>query len=70
VWLSNSPDAGLSRPKNFNGLLLCYSDGLPFYPWSVVSCVVFSAILFGGYYLVMKKSVSQGKVEYPTGVRL
>jgi hypothetical protein len=70
VWLSNSPDAGLSRPKNFNGLLLCYSDGLPFYPWSIVSCLVFSAILFGGYYFVMKKSVSSREVEYHTGVRL
>ena len=59
VWLSNSPDAGLARPKNLNGLLLCYSDGLPFYPWSLVSSLVFSAILFGSYYLLTKKSFSQ-----------
>ena len=56
VWLSNSPEAGLQRPKTFAGLLLCYNDGLPFYPWSVVSTLVFSAILFGGYYLFARDS--------------
>ncbi len=57
VWLSNSPDAGFSRPKTFNGLLMCYNDGLPFYPWSVAATLIFSAILFGSYYLVTKRSV-------------
>lgn len=57
VWLSSSPDAGLSRPKTFNGLLMCYNDGLPFYPWSVAATLIFSAILFGSYYLVTKNSV-------------
>ncbi|MEP7230268.1 MAG: DUF6580 family putative transport protein [Ginsengibacter sp.] len=56
VWLSNSPLAGLQRPKTFNGLLLCYSDGLPFYPWSVAATFVFSAILFGSYYLITNQS--------------
>jgi hypothetical protein len=60
VWSSSSPDAGLSRPKNFNGLLLCYNDGLPFYPWSVASCLIFSAILFGGYFLFMKAGSFKG----------
>jgi len=59
VWLSNSPDAGLSRPKNLNGLLLCFSDGLPFYPWSLVSCILFSAILFGSYHLFTKNIQSR-----------
>ncbi|MEP6582707.1 MAG: DUF6580 family putative transport protein [Ginsengibacter sp.] len=57
VWLSNSPLAGLSRPKTFNGLLLCLSDGLPFYPWSVAATFIFSAILFGSYYLLTKPSL-------------
>ncbi len=56
IWLSNSPDAGYNRPKTFNGLLMCFNDGLPFYPWSVVATLVFSAILFGGYYLFTKSS--------------
>lgn len=57
IWLSNSPLAGLGRPKTFNGLMLCFTDGLPFYPWSVAATFVFSAILFGSYYLIMKNSL-------------
>ncbi len=55
VWLSSSPDAGYQRPKTFNGLLMCYNDGLPFYPWSLASTFIFSAILFGAYYLLVRK---------------
>lgn len=54
IWLSQSPYAGLARPKTFNGLFLCLSDGLPFYPWSVVATVVFSALLFGSYFLITR----------------
>ena len=61
IWLSNSPDAGLQRPKTFNGLLMCYTDGLPFYPWSVIATVLFSALLFGGYYLMVKNQPEAGK---------
>lgn len=57
IWLSNSPLAGLGRPKTFNGLLLCFSDGLPFYPWSIAATFIFSAILFGSYYLITKQSL-------------
>ncbi len=31
VWASNGAKRGLGRPKTFNGLMLCYSDGIPFY---------------------------------------
>lgn len=61
VWMSGSPLAGLQRPKTFNGLLLCLSDGLPFYPWSVGSTFVFSAILFGGYFLLAKPSLQPAR---------
>lgn len=54
VWLSASPLAGLQRPKTLSGLMMCYGDGLPFFPWSLASTVVFSAILFGTYYLMTK----------------
>ena len=57
IWLSNSPEAGLQRPKTFNGLLLCLGDGLPFYQWSIVATLVFSAILFGSYFLLSKASL-------------
>ena len=56
VWASTSPLAGLQRPKSFNGLMMCYADGLPFYPWSLASTFIFSAILFGSYYFMTKKS--------------
>ncbi|MGN6531769.1 MAG: DUF6580 family putative transport protein [Ginsengibacter sp.] len=58
VWASSSPLAGWGRPKTFAGLMMCYGDGLPFYPWSVASTFVFSAILFGSYYLMTKKSTT------------
>ena len=57
VWMSNSPLAGLGRPKTFNGLLLTLGDGLPFYAWSLVATLVFSAILFGSYYFITKRSL-------------
>ncbi|MGN6540157.1 MAG: DUF6580 family putative transport protein [Ginsengibacter sp.] len=63
VWVSSSPLAGLGRPKTFAGLMMCYGDGLPFYPWSVASTFVFSAILFGSYYLMTKKSTTLVPVE-------
>ena len=63
VWASSSPLAGLSRPKTFAGLMMCYGDGLPFYPWSVASTFVFCAILFGSYYLMTKKSTTLVAVE-------
>ncbi|MBA2249773.1 MAG: hypothetical protein H0W12_06230 [Chitinophagaceae bacterium] len=62
VWASNAPDAGLNRPKTFSGLLLCYSDGLPFYAWSIVATLVFSAILFGGYYLLNNSFVTEKRI--------
>jgi hypothetical protein len=49
VWASNGTTRGLDRPKTFNGLMLCYSDGIPFYRTSLLATLVFSAILFGTY---------------------
>jgi len=57
VWASSSPLAGLGRPKTFNGLLLTLGDGLPFYKWSIAATLLFSAILFGSYYLITKPSL-------------
>lgn len=57
VWASSSPLAGWSRPKTFSGLMMCYTDGLPFYPWSLASTFIFSAILFGSYYLMTRNAV-------------
>lgn len=57
VWASNSPLSGLGRPKTFDGLMMCYSDGLPFYPWSVAATFIFSAVLFGSYFLLVRGSL-------------
>ena len=61
VWASNSPLAGLGRPKTFNGLLLTLGDGLPFYAWSIAGTLVFSAFLFGSYFLAIKPSLQAEK---------
>lgn len=58
VWASASPMAGLARPKTLDGLMMCFADGLPFYPWSLASTVLFSAILFGSYKLMLQKKLS------------
>jgi hypothetical protein len=49
VWAGNGSARGLDRPRTFNGLLLCYTDGIPFYLVSILATLVFSAILFGTY---------------------
>jgi hypothetical protein len=58
VWAGNNQATrGLDRPRTFNGLMLCYNDGLPFYPGSLIGTVFFSTILFGGYYLIKRNSM-------------
>jgi hypothetical protein len=52
VWASNGTTRGLDRPKTFNGLMLCYSDGIPFYKTSILATLVFSAILFGTFIFI------------------
>jgi len=47
VWVMGS---GWHHPHTFAGLIWCYSDAIPFYQMSISSTVLFSAILFGGYY--------------------
>ena len=52
VWLGGG---GLERPKTLQGLLMCYNDALPFYPNSLYATVIFSAVLFGGYFLLKNR---------------
>lgn len=61
VWASNSPLAGLGRPKTFSGLLMTLTDGIPFYLWSLVATLLFSGILFGSYYLLGKRTLARAK---------
>ncbi|MEN9684419.1 MAG: hypothetical protein RLZZ28_205 [Bacteroidota bacterium] len=53
VWASDSSKGyGLNRPKTMQGLILCYNDAVPFYINSMMATIVFSALLFGTYYLI------------------
>jgi hypothetical protein len=54
VWLVDR-GFGLNRPHTFNGLLLTYYDALPFYKNALLATVVFSAVLFGTYYLAQSR---------------
>lgn len=60
VW---SGGGGLNRPKTFDGLLQCYADAIPFYGNSLIATVVFSAILFGGYYLLQQNNTKKELVK-------
>ncbi|WP_439506393.1 DUF6580 family putative transport protein [Sediminibacterium sp.] len=53
VWLGGG---GLHRPKTFEGLMMTYADGLPFYPNSIYSTLFFSLVLFGTWYLVKRNA--------------
>lgn len=55
VWAGSG---GLQRSKTFAGLIQCYADGLPFYKGGLASSLIFGAILFGGHFLLTKKSSS------------
>jgi hypothetical protein len=52
VWASNGTTRGLDRPKTFDGLMLCYADGIPFFRMSILATLIFSALLFGSYLFV------------------
>lgn len=53
VWAGNG---GYKRAKTVNGLLQSFQDGLPFYKIDLVSCLVWSTVLFGSYYLLTATS--------------
>jgi hypothetical protein len=58
LWAGWSGTRGFGRPKTFNGLMMCYTDAIPFYKTSLIATVVFSAILFGTYYFISKKQTT------------
>ena len=56
VWVGGGWDINNQPyPRSFNGLLLCYSEALPFFKWSLLSTLLFNGVFFGGYYLAGKK---------------
>ena len=54
VWLGGG---GYHHPKTMQGLLMTYTDGIPFYNGSLYATVVFSAVLFGGYAFIKNTAV-------------
>lgn len=55
VWIGGGLNiANMPYQKTMAGLLNCYSEAIPFYRGSLYATLIFSAILFGGYYLINK----------------
>jgi hypothetical protein len=51
VWMGGG---GFNRPKTFDGLMMTYVDGLPFYQNALLGTLVFSTVLFGSYVLFQR----------------
>jgi hypothetical protein len=59
VWAGGG---GLQRPKTFDGLMMCYADGLPFYGGYVMGTAFFTVVLFGAYFLFRNSLETQKKL--------
>jgi hypothetical protein len=55
VWIGGGWDIN-NQPyaRSFDGLMLCFSEALPFFKWSVLSTLLFNGIFFGSYYLLSR----------------
>jgi hypothetical protein len=56
TWSGLAGLRGLDRPFTFNGLMMAYADGLPFYKMSIIATLAFSLVLFGGYFLLTRNN--------------
>ena len=55
VWIGGGLDINNQPyPRSLSGLLLCYTEALPFFKWSVLSTLLFNGIFFGSFYLLGK----------------
>ena len=55
VWIGGGLDINNQPyPKTFDGLMLCYTEALPFFKWSAISTLLFNGVFFGCYYLLGK----------------
>ena len=57
VWMGGG---GFNRPKTFEGLMMTYVDGLPFYQNALLATAVFSTVLFGSYLLFQRYFLHRG----------
>jgi hypothetical protein len=63
VWVGGGWDINNQPyPRSFGGLMLCYSEALPFFKWSVLSTLLFNGIFFGSFYL-LGKSVLKKEIQ-------
>lgn len=55
VWIGGGWDINNQPyPGSFSGLMLCYTEALPFFKWSVLSTLLFNGVFFGSFYLLGK----------------
>src|SRR6187401_2111930 len=53
VWIGGGWDINNQPyPRSFSGLMLCYSEALPFFKWSLLSTLIFNGVFFCSYYLL------------------
>lgn len=63
VWIGGGWDINNQPyPGSFSGLMLCYTEALPFFKWSVASTLLFNAVFFGSFYL-LGKSVLKKEIQ-------
>lgn len=53
VWLMATPVSG--HPACNAGLLPCYAAGVPFFQWTVLGTLFYSALLFGGFAMLRRR---------------
>jgi len=53
VWLTATPLSGNTTCTS--GLLPCYVAAIPFFQWTVLGTLFYSAVLFGGFALLRRK---------------
>lgn len=62
-WIGGGLDINsMPYPKTFTGLESCFVAGIPFYRGSLFATLIFSTVLFGGYYLINKYWVKKSIV--------
>ena len=60
VWVGGGWDINNQPyPRSFSGLMLCYSEALPFFKWSLLSTLVFNGVFFGSFYLLGKTALKK-----------
>ncbi|HEY5771194.1 MAG TPA: DUF6580 family putative transport protein [Chitinophagaceae bacterium] len=60
VWVGGGWDINNQPyPRSFSGLMLCYTEALPFFKWSVLSTLIFNGIFFGSFYLLGKTALKK-----------